>query len=182
MSIGQDVSGLLQGDLVRVWPYARGFYPRDTLYKVWATIEAEDGHRRLFYDQECEQESERGDLETFCAMVQTVNLFLIEYQDAIGAILWIKSMPHRQGAISVWSSKACLGRPIREAALMVCYYAQECLALEHLWAYTPWTHAEKIARDCGFKPIGMLPNATVIKGFPAPIYVLQKELKHGQFL
>lgn len=163
---------------VRLWPYARGVYPRDTLYRVWAMIEKENGHRRLFYAQACEHQGERGDLESFCAQFLGKLVFLVEIGlGRIAGLIWFDQVQHQTAHINVWSSKAAFGAPFRQAVHLSLGHVRQAFGWQRVWAYTPWPEAKKLALDCGFKLEATLVDRVCIEGVWRPLFILRRELE-----
>src|SRR3989441_10223124 len=64
------VSELLEGQHVRLWPYFRGVYPRNTLASLWQVMEADQAVEKVFHAQPKYGRQEtpypiRGDLISF---------------------------------------------------------------------------------------------------------------------
>ena len=166
----------LKGELVTLWPYVRGRYARDILYKLWYMIESEGGTGRLFWGQQVQDEALRGDLPAFVETAQQRLVLIVQDnkdQDLAG-LFWFEDWILKQRAtISVYMRKQSRGPAAREAMKIALRYAYEIMDVSHVWGLTPFVEACRYAERCGFKHLCDLPGLAIIKGTPHDVHVLR---------
>ena len=181
----RDLS-FLQGKHVRMWPYSRGEFPRDVLYRLWRATEGLED--LIFFgsdDDNMSSYKRRGDLTEFMIYMAEPTRFVLiaEVKDEIAGAFWIDQVkPRFSGAASYFYRRKFWGHAAREASSIGCRYGFEILELEQLWGMTPWMTSIKHARVQGAKLIATLPGFYLIDGLPHDCYVsrLTKEDYYGR--
>jgi RimJ/RimL family protein N-acetyltransferase len=173
---------LLEGQLVRLFPYARGLYPRDTLYHAWKLMEAEGAGPKLFWGS-TETPELHSDISAFCKYFEESTnraLVLIQHQEsgALAGFAWFDDfVPQHRCFGSIFIAKAYRGRMGLEAVRMVSRYAMEAFTLQAVWAVSPWKDAQRLICAAGYQRMAVLPEFTRANGIPVDVlvYRLTKE-------
>jgi RimJ/RimL family protein N-acetyltransferase len=178
-----ELPTLLTGAHVRLWPWVRGLYGRDDLYHVWRLIEQEPGAvQKLFYTQQCADESQRGDLQTFCEYMSSRLLLLAQSvtdQQLIGCVWFEDVVPDWRATISMFYRRTYWGTPAREATRLAVRYAFEVLQVPQVWGITPQRLALRHGLALGFTHLATLPGYVRLAGQPRDVFVLR--LTHDEF-
>lgn len=157
--------GLVTGEHVRLWPYIRGAYPRETPYRLWQLIESEQAGQRLFWvDAQGLRANTVGDLHDFMAFAsQERRLILMAESLAnpgdLAGLFWFDDITEgfKAGA-GVCYRRRYWGAPAREASRLALRYGFAAWGLEAIYAFTPWRIAKKHAEACGMATVATLPR------------------------
>lgn len=174
------------GTQVRLWPYLRGAYAKDLLYRLWVLVEQADAFHQLFWGLH-EPEARHGDLEHFCRFFGEDSgrqLFIVESttKDEIAGFLWLDDVvPAHRAMGSVFMAKDYRGKAASEAVRLFCDYAFTNLGLQSIWGVTPWPQAASLISGVGFERIAVLPAFAVVQGVShdVRIFRLMKESFYG---
>lgn len=179
----------LEGQYTRLYPYVRGYSTRDLLYLLWRSMEDEQGAGKLFYAQTVVDtpHSMRGDLTEFISYFDDPKRLLLVVQniktDQLAGMLWFDDIvPAYRAAANCFYRRRSWGHPAREATRLGLGYIFETLALQSIWAYTPWPEAAKHAEAAGLHRVAVLPGFTLANGAPRDVHVLKvlrEDFKNG---
>lgn len=174
------------GQHVRLWPYLRGAYSKDLLYRLWALVAKEEAFHHLFWGLH-EVESRHGDLEHFCRFFGEETgrqLFIVQAieKDELAGFLWLDDVvPFHRGIGSVFMSPAYRGKAAAEAVRLFCDYCFTNMGIQSIWGVTPWPEAANLIMGVGFERMALLPQFAMVKGIShdVRIFRLLKEQFHG---
>lgn len=184
----------LEGQYVRLWPYSRGYYPRDTLYHLWRLVEEDNAAPSLFHSQLCPIPTVpyewRGDLVEFVKVFESESRILLIAQsvqkDEIAGFFWFDDVVSKfRASCNIFYRRRYWGHPAREASRLAIGYGFEFLEFKSVWAYTPWDHAAKHAEAVGFHPLISLPEMFQSQNSDGKLYPLhilrltRQEWDHG---
>ena len=177
----------LSGQHVRLYPYVRGAFPRETLYALWRAVEDDGAAARLFYAQPALEESHRGDLTEFIAYFTDPKRVLYIAQslktDQVAGMVWFDDIQvgHRAAA-NVFFRRRYWGAAAGEGSRLALDAAFETMGVAAIWAYTPWPHAVRHAERAGMREVAVLPEFICIEGRPHDLHVLRvcrEDRAHG---
>jgi len=176
----------LVGTRIRLWPYVRGVYGRDTLYRLWCVIEEAQAGPLLFWASQ-DQPEIHSDLVAFVKFFDDPTRLLqvvtnIDSTEIIGCIWFDEIVPRYRAFGSMFIvPKFQGGTYSREAMDMGLRYAFEILELKQVWGATPWLPARRLCLRSGFEVVAMLPGFTLVNGVPVDVTILRimKEQFHG---
>lgn len=164
--------------MIRLFPYVRGYYPRDTLARLWGYVEAQGAARKLFYAQPGTDE-ERGDLthfvEYFADSARRLLLIPERDQQPMGLVWLDDIIPGFKAAMNVFYRRRFWGTPAREATTLAVAYCFNDLHFQTLWGYTPWPEAQSHAEAVGFQAVARLPGFARCDDRPLDITILRLE-------
>jgi len=172
----------LEGQLVKIVPFMRGYFPRTAMFQLWQAIEQDGTAHRLFWEQREGNEtmpvSTDGDLVTFVdRMNKPATQLLIGYpKDSfeIMGMFWFSDIqPGHQAFANIWVKKSFYGKASRDLSKLCLAYAFEVWGLQQLWVTTPWVEALKLATDMGFAKTGLMPNFVKIQQILYDVHLLQ---------
>ncbi|HMC63819.1 MAG TPA: GNAT family protein [Gemmataceae bacterium] len=180
------VSELLEGQHVRLWPYFRGVYPRNTLASLWQVMEADQAVEKVFHAQPKYGRQEtpypiRGDLISFVRYFEPdqegTRLLLVAQaveSGEVAGMFWFDDIiiGHKANA-NIWYRRKFWGHPAREASRIACRYGFEVLGYQAIWALTPWRTAVAHGESMGFEPVTVLPGYLLIDDHPADLTVMK---------
>jgi len=174
------------GRLVRLWPYLRGAYPKDTLYRLWRLVEEAKAFHQLFWGLHTVEEK-HGDLEHFCRYFSEDSgrlLFIVQNtnMDEIAGFLWFDDViPNTRAIGSVFMALGYRGKAGIEAVRLFCDYGFEELKLQAIWGVTPWPQAARLITEVGFDRMAVLPDFAQVDGIDHDVRVfrLRKEQFYG---
>lgn len=174
------------GQYIRLWPYLRGAYAKDLLYRLWALVAKEEAFHQLFWGLH-ESESRHGDLEHFCRFFSEDTgrqLFIVQSvdKDELAGFLWLDDIvPFHRGIGSLFISPAYRGKAAAEAVRLFCDYCFTNIGLQSIWGVTPWPQAAHLITEIGFERIAILPNFALVQDIPhdVRIFRLMKEHFYG---
>lgn len=173
---------------VRIWPYVRGCYGRDILYRLWRMIEDSGDGRSLFWGSH-DDPLIHGDLVAFvkfCEDPQRI-LLMITTRDGsdLAGLAWFDDVvPTLRAFGSIYIAPSHRGPFSEEAARLCLTYAFDLLNVESIWGITPWRAAVALCDRCGFERVTVLPAFTKFNDTVSDVTVLRltKESFHGQHL
>lgn len=169
----------LTGQHVVLWPYVRGYLPRDLPYQLWSIMEKEDILKYVFYENptnDLEQKA-HGDLAHFIAFFSDPKKLILLSQHIQSkewaGMLWVDvEKPGYRCLAGWWMRRRFWGEPTREAGRMACDYYFNCIGLEHIWGFTPWETSAKSSISFGFEYVDALPNYLLVNGKPRDAHVV----------
>lgn len=162
-------------DTIRLLPYARGIYGRDTLYTIWRLIEDEQMAQQIFYSQQCTDERWRGDLVECVSYFNSIHpqRMLVIPQDkaseALMGLVWFDHLGH-VGSIGLCYRKQFRGKRSHEATKLACQYAFEVLGFTRIFGFTPYKEAIRHGLAMGWTRVGTLPGFVRIHGQDRDLY------------
>jgi hypothetical protein len=173
----------LEGEHCRIFPYTRGYYPRDILYHAWKIMEDDQEAARVFhgylgYDDRTPI-PHRGDLAQFCQYFEasTGRLLVLCQSKADGRLagfVWGDDViPEFRALVNIFFAKPYRGIVALEGGHLALRYAFDALKLQYLWGFTPWPAAKRYCQRLGFKSIGVLPAFNRIDGEARDMHVLR---------
>lgn len=179
----------LTGQLVRVWPYARGMYARDMLYHCWALMENEGMAKKIFHSSfhppECDVDW-RGDLTEFVTYFsQPTRLLQIcqhaQTQELAGMIWFEEIVAQCRASCGIIFAKKFWGPLTKEASRICMDYAFYALDIPALYSFTPWPEAKRHAQQIGFEYLTSIPEMVLWEEQRLPMHVLRakREGAHG---
>lgn len=174
----------LAGTHVRLWPYARGWYPRDILYRCWLVMERDGATARVFHSSVSPPDipySQQGDLTEFVTLLADPRRVVLIVQaaatdDILGLIWFDDLIPQHRALCNIFMCKAAYGPAAEEASTLAAAYAFEHLQVPTLWAFTPWPVAVAHAKSIGFQVLAQLPG--LVPG-GMPMCALKMERRSG---
>lgn len=172
-----ELTALLTGTYVRLWPYSPPYFPRDTLYQVWKLMEAHKAWPRLFWWEDV-NDLHKGSLLAFASYMKTKAALLVESLETgkLAGLVWFDEMfDGLRGTISVWYARSAWGAAAHEATGIATRYGHQALSLPQVWGVTPWTAARHHALRCGYKDMATFPRYIRLNGKPMPMYFLCHE-------
>lgn len=166
------------GEQVRLWPYARGVYARDVLYRLWLMVEESKDMGNLFWGSQ-DPEAIRGDLPSFCKFFDDPNRVLIvvatpDGSDLIGFLFFDDFVTDYRCFGSVYIKPDYRGTETREAITMSCDLIFNKFHLEAIWGATLSKAAVLACRMVGFEQMATLPEFTRVDGQVRDAYIVRK--------
>ena len=183
---------ILTGELVKLWPWARGYYKRDLLYFLWKMMEEERMTDTIFYAKTSSKDdtpvSTHMDLIDFIAyFAGSERLLLIPTSLATGEIIgfsWYDGAVLGEYALgSMFYRKKFWGEVAKEATQLALRYGFEICGFKKVWGHSPWMASVKHRARVGFTEMAELPDAVVDRtGKSRTMYigVCLKENFYGQ--
>lgn len=185
---------ILTGKEVKIWPWARGYYPRDVLFFLWRMMEQEGMTETVFYAQT--STTEKTPVSTHMDLIEFVHFFadsqhcrllLIPMHQQSGEMVgfqWYDNVVMGQSALgNMFYRRKFWGDVGHEATYLALKYAFEILQLKKVWGQSPWKASVAHRGRLGFEEIAEVPEAVVdTRGKTHPLYVgvLTKEKFYGQ--
>lgn len=171
------------GGALRLWPYLRGYMPRDTLGQLWAAVEAAGDWGRLFWWREEEGQTPfptQGDLVDFMEFFtdpEDPKILLIgeAMNSLVGACWFYLRQPDGSCEGGTWIAPEWRGVFSREMVNRSLAFIQEVHDIRSVNATTPWPDARNLCLKCGFQLLQSIKQAD-----GRVLYQLRKELTHGQ--
>ena len=167
-----ELVSVLTGTHVRVWPYAPGIYPVDTLPRCWALLCRSGQVGKVFWN--C-LHPETLTLMDFLRLMERALLYIVEDRTSgqVAGVCWFDEVLWQyRAAITVWYARPYRGGKAREGTRIVLEYGFQAHQWHSIWAYTPWRTAVRHGEAVGAKVQATLPGY-------APggkdVYVLKKE-------
>lgn len=153
---------VLTGTQVKLWPYVRGYYPRDVLYGLWSAIEQAGDGARVFWGNS-DPAPLRMDLPSFCEFVTKEGRTLILLTNLDGTAMlgcaWFEDVfPKRRAFGSIYLVPESRGKVAVEAVRLVTDYACQVLDVNEIWAVTPWREAGQLICAAGYQRVATLPG------------------------
>lgn len=164
---------------VRLWPYVRGAWSRDLLARLWDAIERQGAAPKLFYAQTCTEPTQRGDLAEFCAYFTDPRRTLLIAEsttrpgDLVGLFWFDDLVPGYRASGNVFYRRRYWGPVARSASRLGLAYGFTTLALQMIWAYTPWPEAASHCEAVGMRPMATLDRFILIDGRPTDVRVFR---------
>lgn len=176
---GESSPDLLTGQTVRLWPYVRGLYSRDVLYRLWRLIEDAHASGRLFWAS-TEPVEQRGDLSFFIKFVETPERLLVlltslDSSEIVGCVWFDDIVPHYRCFGSIFIRPESRGVASQEAMRLCLHYAFHLLHIKSVWGITPWADARALCLKSGFRVVATLPAFALIEGASHDVSVLRIE-------
>jgi len=173
----------LTGQHVKLFPYARGYYPRDIIHRLWRLVEDEEAGKYLFHGRfglTCETPVDtRADLLEFSEMFSQASrsLMLIlrdTHKDVLAGFIWFDDIvPKFRATANVFIRRRYWGEPGREAGRLALGYMFNTLGVQYVWCYTPWHTAESYATAIGFKLHASLEDYCLVEHAQLDIKILR---------
>ena len=173
----------LAGEHVIMWPYARGVYPPDTLYRLWKAFHGSGMVDLAFYGSLAGPErAVPHDLEEMVSYLSSTVLLIAQSKehDEIAGAFWFSGVSiGAQAAGNCFYLRKFWGDPAREATRIAFNYGFEELDLQQIWGFSPWMTAIKHAVSCGAEQVATLPDFIRIKGVNRAIHVCRITREKG---
>lgn len=171
----------LDGKLIKVWPYSRGFLPRDILFTAWKTMEKDDLMRFVFHGQNDPTNrpiSQRGDLVEFMKYFseETRALLIIQRKDneQIGGLMWLDEIIKGFRAVGALCFAKNTRREFVDEATKICFdYSFEVFNLKALFGFTPWGPATDYALRSGMTQVALVPEFALVNNKPTDIAIVK---------
>lgn len=173
------------GSYCSVFPYVRGHFSRDFLYRLWCLIEAEGDWPSIMWDRPASDTpiDQLGDLVDWIHSIE--NLLdpkaLLLVQDGltkeIAGLIWYYRQKEDSAHGVVWISKKYRGTHLsRDAIRMALEYAFYARHWKTVYGVTPWAIARNLLRRCGFTELAKIPEY-----YGKDVYLMRiKEEDYGQ--
>lgn len=175
-----DLSTLLTGTQVQLWPYSRGLYPRDTLHTLWRMVEAGGGAAQVFHSQlggESDPYPWQGDLTEFVNYFNEPGrriLLMAMRGEALVGLCWFDDIvPGFRAAYNLFFRRRAYGLVAHEATALALRYGFDVLGVQSIWGYTPWRAAVEHGLRHGFSVVATLPGFARVNGKPTDITMLR---------
>jgi hypothetical protein len=156
----------LTGQHVRLWPYVRGAWPRETPYRLWQMVEGEQAGERLFWVESAGglRGQTVGDLHDFVGFLGAERRLVLMAESTahpgdLAGLFWFDDITvgHKASA-GVCYRRRYWGAPAREASHLALGYGFAAWGLASIWAYTPFRIAKRHAEACGMRTVATLPD------------------------
>lgn len=175
-----DVSAILTGQQVQLWPYSRGLYPRDTLHTLWRLVEDGGGAAQVFHSQrggDSDPYPWQGDLTEFVRYFDEPgrrHLLIATQGEALMGLCWFDDIvPGHRAAYNLFFRKRAYGTIAHEATTLALRYGFDVLGVQSIWGYTPWRAAVEHGRRHGFRVVATLPGFAQVDGRPRDVMMLK---------
>ena len=167
----------LTGERVKLWPYARGIYARDILYRLWRVVEDHEAASKMFCGSQ-DEDILKGDLVSFVKYFDDPGRYLLIVTDLTGddiaGCIWFDDlMPKFRAFGSVFMRQKYGGEGSMEAVRMALGYAYTVLEVESVWGVTPWRTAKQLCTRCGFEDVALLPAFARVNGLCHDVTILR---------
>ena len=160
---------ILTGKLVKMWPWARGFYKRDMLYDLWQIMEAEGMTDTIFYSATIKADVP---VSTHMDLIEFVNYFgtsgrlllipqHIESGEIIGFSWYENTLLGEYGQGNMFYRKKFWGDAALEASQLALRYGFEVFRFKKVWGHSPWLASVKHRAKLGFKEQAAIPEAVI---------------------
>ena len=177
---GYDFSRL-DGKLIKVWPYSRGYYQRDILYHAWQVMDKEDLLQFIFHGQAepvGKPIKQRGDLIEFIKYFTDNSRALLIIQrkdtDKIGGLMWLDDIIQGFRACgNLCFAKDCRKEFVQEATQICFDYSFKVFGLKSLFGFTPWGPATEYALRSGMTQVARVPEFQMINDVPTDIAIVR---------
>lgn len=179
----------LTGKHVRLWPYSRGYYPRDMVWRIWSMVERERAVKTLFWGRFFGGNDlpvdPRGDLQDFVEIFSAKsNAILIIVTDAVkdemAGVIWFDDIiPKYRATANIFMRQKYWGAAALEAGHLALRYLFGNFDIQYVWCFTPWKAAKVYAGSLGFKMKAVFDDYTIIEGKERDIFVLR--LSRGEY-
>jgi RimJ/RimL family protein N-acetyltransferase len=155
------------GEYCSVWPYVRGHFSRDFLYRLWTLIEAEHDWPSILWEYEPSTTpiDQHGDLVEWIYYMQSLldpkALLMVQDQlsKEIAGLIWFYRQKEDSAHASIWISKRYRGTALtRDAVSMGLEYAFYARHWKTVYAVTPWAIARNLLKRCGFSQLASVPE------------------------
>jgi len=175
----------LNGIRTRIWPYSRGYYPRDTFYHLWLMMENDDA-TPLIFQTETKQEGliyeTRGDLQAFVELFKDKIILIAESLEKkeLAGFFWYDDIhPGERASANVFYRRRFWGETSREATTLCLDYGFRASHLDFktIWASTPWKTAVSHAEAMGFKERAKIENIGQVNGRTIDSNIMSLEKK-----
>lgn len=155
-----------EGKFCCVYPYARGYFDRDFIYKLWCLIEAEHDWPSIMWESEPSDTpiDQRGDLIEWVHYMESFldPKALLMVQDnrskEIAGLIWFNRQRSVSAHGAIWISKAYRGLFSREAIQLGLEYAFYARHWQTVYAVTPWPVARNLLLKCGWRELAKVPE------------------------
>lgn len=164
--------------------YRRGHFPRETLFTLWKYADEAGFSTKLFYAQPSEATpfSQRGDLGAWVPYFDDPKRLVLIVEDEgqpMGMVWFDDVYPGHRAALNGWYRRRYWGHRTRVATKAAIGLAFEALALQSLWAYTPWPEAARHCLAVGMKPHAILRDFVLVDGHVRDLEILKMEKGDG---
>lgn len=172
---------------VQLFPYLRGEYPRDTMYKIWHMVEEAKASSHLFWGSQ-DPDAIKGDLTAICRFFDDPGRALImlateDNKDLIGFLWFDDFIPGLRCFGSVFIRPQYRGKVGNAGIVKACQYVFDVLNVQAIWGITPWREARSAVVACGFQQVTVLKAFTKVGDEVLDAHVVKKERPHdGQCL
>jgi hypothetical protein len=168
----------LAAKYVRIWPYIRGEYARDTLYHLWSMVEATGDTGHLLWGSN-DPPAIKGDLEAFIRYFSDANRIVVvvakeDGSDIVGFLWFDDLIPEHRCFGSVYIKPQYRGAVGNEGISLACDYVFELFKVQAIWGVTPWRAARHACHQVGFQTVATLPQFTKVEGKVLDAYVVRK--------
>ncbi len=161
---------ILTGDLVKLWPFARGYYRRDLYYLLWRMMEDERMTDTIFYryttaanPTPIDTHMDLTEFVQYFSLAIATRLLLIPTYKETGEMIgfsWYDDVVLGESATgNMFYRKKFWGEVAREATELALRYGFGILQLKKVWAYSPWLASVKHRARLGFTEITEIPEA-----------------------
>lgn len=169
---------------VQIWPYVRGEYPRDTMYKIWAMVEEAKAAEHLFWGSQ-EPDAIKGDLTAVVKFFDDPNRVLLmvateDNKDLIGFLWFDDFIPGLRCFGSVFIKPQYRGKLGNAGIIKACQYIFDMCEVQTIWGVTPWREARSAVMACGFQTVAQLRNFVRVGSEVLDAHIVKKERTHGQ--
>ena len=155
-----------EGKFCSVWPYLRGHFERDFLYKLWCIIEAEQDWKSLLWEMPPSDTpiDQRGDLIEWIHYMESIldpkSLLMVQDNQSkeIAGLIWFNRQKPDSAHGAIWMSKKYRGGYTREAVKLGLEYAFYARGWQTIYAITPWAVARNLLRKCGWTQLAKVPE------------------------
>ena len=172
-----ELSSLLTGSQVRLWPYSPASYPPDTLVELWRLLQAERAQTKVFWSRAHQVYSDPAPLAWFMGFMQSVILMLPQDLES-GALMgfcWFDDIVHQhRAAQNIFYARRFWGSRAQEASTLCARYGHEVMGWPTLWGLTPWPLAVRHAEVVGFRYVATLEDYAFIEGKSHDVHVVRK--------
>ena len=163
---------ILTGKQVQLWPWSRGYYPRDVLFYLWRMMEQEQMTNTVFYSQT--STTEQTPVSTHMDLIEFVHFFsdaqhcrllIIPQHIASGEMIgfiWFDNVILGQTATgNIFYRRKFWGDVGQEATRLALKYAFEALHVKKVWGQSPWRAATAHIERAGFFKVCDVPEAVI---------------------
>ena len=162
---------------VKLWPYIRGVYSKDVLYRLWRVVEESGAGPSLCWGQH-DPEPMRHDLPSFVRFAEDPgrHLFLLTNDDGkeiVGCLWFDDIIPNYRCFGSIFMRPSHRGDESLEAMRLGLAYAFGPLHMQQVWGITPWNAAKQLCLAVGFAEVAVLPGFAWVHGRPQDVTVLR---------
>lgn len=171
-----DIAVLLTGQMVRLWPYAPGYFGGpDFLYTLWQRLRDDRAIDRVFWSHVPFEDSPQPTYEFFSGYMDKRALMLIVQDRTNGELagmIWFDDivLGHR-ASLNLWYPRRYWGAPAREATAMATRYAFKVHGWRHLFGLTPWKLAMRHGLALGWQA-QTVPNYALVRDQVRDLYIL----------